>query len=173
MRRLRIAVLLGVALAMGLAGAALMMSGHDESVLIAGNAQVKAGEQITSWDAAVVQLDRVVPGTPKNARRFATVYVMFNVGPERIERRLRLTHAVGQLGGKGRLALITKAVGVRGVIASPRCVKARFSVGSALLLAFLAGSLVDASEPHEMQPKESVYLPARGACRTILIEVDV
>lgn len=143
-----------------------MMWGKDESAL-SYDIQVKAGEQITSWDATIVQLDRFVPGTPKNARRFATIYVMFDVGPQRIERRLRLRYSSGE----GRLALITKAVAVRVGPSSPRCVKARFSVPAGVLLTPLADSIVDASEPHEMQLKESVYLPPRGSCPTIPIEV--
>jgi hypothetical protein len=166
-RRLRTAALISV-LAIGVTGGAVMTWGKDDSALISG-IQVKAGEQITFWDAAIVQPDHFVPGTPKNARRFVTVYVMFDVGPQRIERRLRLRYS----GGEGRLALITKAVTVRAGPSSPRCVRARFSVPAGVLLEPLAGSLVDASEPHEMQLKESVYFPPRGSCRTIPIEVDI
>ena len=168
MRPAHAAALVGVGLSIGIAGGVLVSS-NDDAELGSRNAEARAGEQITSWEAAVVQLDRFLPGTPKNARSFATIYVMFDVGPERIERRLRLTYS----GGEGRLALVTKAVGVRGVVASPRCVKARFSVPPGVLLTPLADSIVDASEPHEMQLKESVDLPPAGSCRRIPIEVDL
>ena len=161
MSRARIGALIGLGVAISVTASLLLVSRNDAA---------KANEETASWQAAIVQPDRFTRGTPKNARRFATIYVTFDVGPRRIERRLRLTYGAGS----GRLALITKRVGVvpRGPSA-PRCVKARFSVPPGMFLTPLAQSLVDASEPEEQRLKESVYLPPTGSCRTIAIEVDV
>jgi len=138
-------------------------------LLVSCNDGAKADKDTARWQAAILQPDRFAPGRPKNARRFMTIYVTFDVGPEHIERSLRLTYRAGV----GRLALITKRVGVRGAPSSPRCVRARFSIPPDVLIEPLAEGLVDAAEPHEQQLKESIYLPPTGSCQTIPIDVDV